>query len=114
MTLKRDPTALDAEARKPYAAPEVQSVVAPLAPRANNAFVRSVQLDEDLCLALSAWQVEHAVRSASAAIRLLLEQALLAAGTLDVEKRVAVARTGALRAARVAMLSALEGLSNED
>lgn len=81
-----------------------------IASRESNLYVRSAQLDEETCAALDAWQAAHGVRSGSAALRLLVQQALAADGTLDVEKRVKVAHSGALRAARVAVLDALDAL----
>lgn len=94
--------------------PEVPAAAAAPAPviasRESNLYVRSAQLDEETCAALDAWQAAHGVRSGSAALRLLVQQALAADGTLDVEKRVKVAHSGALRAARVAVLDALNAL----
>jgi len=78
--------------------------------RSSNLYVRSTQLDEATCQALDAWQTKHGIRSSSSAMRLLLQEALSADGTLDVEKRVQVARAGTLRAARVAVLDALDAL----
>lgn len=82
----------------------------PATTRESNLYVRSAQLDVETCAALDAWQEKHGVRSGSAALRLLVQAALAADGTLDVEKRVKVAHSGALRAARVAVLDALDTL----
>lgn len=76
----------------------------------HNALTRHTQLDEATAAALDAWQQRHGVRSASAAVRQLLQRALAADGALDPEERVRVARVAALRAARVAVLDALDGL----
>lgn len=93
---------------KPAPAPEPEAEVAS---REGNLYVRSAQLDDATCKALDAWTKEHGVRSSSAAIRLLLQQALAADGLLDVEKRVQVARVSTLRAARVAVVDALDQLA---
>lgn len=77
---------------------------------AHNALTRHTQLDEATAAALDAWQRAHGVRSASAAIRELLQRALAADRGLEVEERVAAARAGALRAARVAVVDALREL----
>jgi hypothetical protein len=111
--LEREGRSIDREAReKDTSDPVAQAAVITdaLKQRESNLYVRSAQLDAETCAALDAWQQAHGVRSGSAALRLLVQQALAADGTLDVEKRIKVAHSGALRAARVAVLDALDAL----
>ena len=78
-----------------------------------NEHVRSTQLDAVTCAALARWQTERGVRSASAALRLLVQAGLQADGLLGMDERVRVARAGALREARDACRVAIDGLGAE-
>lgn len=80
-------------------------------PNPYNAHVRSTQLDEATCEALARWQADRGLRSASAALRLLVQHALAADGLLALDTRVMLARAGALREAREAVAEAFDGLT---
>lgn len=74
--------------------------------------MRTAQLDGPLCEAIDAWQLAHGIRSTSAAMRLLLERALVEDGTVELGERLTLARASALRAAREAMGAALDRLAD--
>lgn len=78
----------------------------------HNALTRHTQLDEATAAALDAWQRRHGVRSTSAAVRALLQRALAADGALELGPRVAATRAETLRAAREAVVAALESLES--